>query len=323
MRQFSASEEEKIHRLVKVDMRAYKKVAERFNTDVSTIREIVQRIENQTELDVEYLDEDDEDVGNYDFDVPTDVTYEMEWNGEKEIKFALMGDTQLSSKYAQITHLHDFYDKCMKRGITTVFHTGDIDEGEQMRAGHQYECYRQGADEHIDEIVHNYPKRVGITTYFITGNHDASLNKRCGLSIGKAIEDRRDDMKWLGQDKAVIKLTPNCTLELRHPWNGTTSSISLQSQKMVDGMPEYEKPDILAIGHYHKTEQIWYKGVNVFQTGAFQGTTPFTQGKNISVAVGGWIVSVKVKKDGSLKSIVSEYIPYPIDIKNDWKNWRY
>ena len=78
-----------------------------------------------------------------------------------------MGDPQFNSKYCQITHLHNFYDICEAEGITTVYNTGDIDEGEEMRTGHKYECYNQGADDHVDEIVKNYPRRKGITTEFI------------------------------------------------------------------------------------------------------------------------------------------------------------
>ena len=63
------------------------------------------------------------------------------WEGERVIRFGLMGDTQINSKYTQLTHLHRFYDICAELGIDKVFHTGDIDEGEQMRPGHQYECY--------------------------------------------------------------------------------------------------------------------------------------------------------------------------------------
>ena len=45
------------------------------------------------------------------------------WNGNETIRFAIMGDTQLGSKYAQLTHLHRFYDLCKDEGITTVYHT--------------------------------------------------------------------------------------------------------------------------------------------------------------------------------------------------------
>lgn len=165
--------------------------------------------------------------------VPTDNRIENKWSGEKVIRFGLMGDTQINSKYTQITHLHKFYDICHAEGIKDIYHTGDIDEGEQMRPGHQYECYTQGADDHVKEIVRVYPKKKGIKTYFITGNHDGSIIKRCGYDIGHPIANQREDMIYLGQSSALVNLTPNCTMELRHPIDGTAYALSYKSKRWL------------------------------------------------------------------------------------------
>ena len=243
------------------------------------------------------------------------------WGGRRTIRFALMGDTQINSKYTQLTHLHDFYDVCSRYGIDTVYHTGDIDEGEQMRTGHQYECYTQGADDHVDEIIRVYPKRTGIKTLFITGNHDASMIKHCGFDIGRAITEKRSDMTYLGRDCSVIQLTPNCSLELRHPWDGTAYAISYKMQKMIEAMQGGDKPNILAVGHYHKIEYISYRNVHAFQTGTFQAQTPWMRGKGIAAMMGGWIVEIDVDGDGSIRSIKQELIPYYKAIKDDYKNF--
>lgn len=254
--------------------------------------------------------------------IPSENKIEQPWKGDKIIRFGLMGDTQINSKYTQITHLHKFYDICQSEGIDTVYHTGDIDEGEQMRTGHQYECYEQGADDHVKEIVKVYPNREGITTYFITGNHDASIIKRCGYDIGYPIAAKRDDMAYLGQSGALINLTPNCTLELRHPIDGTAYALSYKLQKMVESMSGGEKPNILAVGHYHKSEYFFYRNVHCFQTGAFQAQTPFMKGKGISAFIGGWIVEVHVSDDGTITRLKQEYIPFYKAIKDDYLNWR-
>lgn len=246
----------------------------------------------------------------------------MGWDGGQIIRFGLMGDTQINSKYTQLTHLHRFYDICASQGIDTVFHTGDIDEGEQMRPGHQYECYEQGADDHVAEIVRVYPRRDGIKTYFITGNHDASLYKRAGMDLGRAIADKRDDMIYLGRDCAVVNLTDNCKLELRHPWDGTAYALSYKPQKIIEAMESDSKPNILAIGHYHKVEYLFYRNVHCFQTGCFQSQTPFTRGKGISVHMGGWIVEILVDENGYIKEIMPTLVPFYSAIPDDWKNWR-
>lgn len=244
------------------------------------------------------------------------------WDGTRVLKFAIMGDTQLGSKYAQITYLHQFYDLCKQEGITDVYHTGDITDGLKMRPGHEYELYVNSADDMLEDVVKNYPRREGITTHFITGNHDASLYKHVGYDIGKAIDNRRDDMEYLGRDWAKVYLTPNCVLELRHPWDGSAYSLSYKPQKMIEGMESDSKPNILAIGHYHKAEYLFYRNVHSLQTGCFQGQTPFTRGKGISVHLGGWIVTIRVDENGYIQGFAPEYVPYYYSIPEDYKNFR-
>lgn len=244
------------------------------------------------------------------------------WDGTKVLKFAIMGDTQFGSKYAQITYLNQFYDLCEEEGIDAVYHTGDITDGLKMRPGHEQELYVHGADDMRDDVVENYPQRYGITTYFITGNHDASLYKHVGYDIGQAIENARPDMIYLGRDCVKVYLTPNCTLELRHPWDGTAYATSYKVQKMIEAMESDSKPNILAVGHYHKAEYLFYRNIHALQTGCFQGQTPFTRGKGISVQMGGWIVTIRVDENGYIQGFAPEFIPFYYSMKDDYKNYK-
>lgn len=246
----------------------------------------------------------------------------LNWAGERLVRFGLMGDTQINSKYTQLTHLHNYYDICKHEGITDIYHTGDIDEGEQMRKGHQYECYNQGIDDHTDEIVRVYPKREGITTHFICGNHDASMLKLAGHDIGQSIAKERPDMHYLGRDYAIVNISPNCPLELRHPWDGTAYAISYKIQKMCDAMMGGEKPSILGVGHYHKMEDLFYRNIHCYQTGCFQAQTNFMRGKGIAAMMGGWILEVYLHDDGTITRIKDQKIVYYKAIKDDYLNWR-
>lgn len=254
--------------------------------------------------------------------------YKNEFNASldntSEVKFGVISDTHMNSKYSQLTHLNNFYDICEKRGITSIYHAGDIDEGHNMRVGHIYENYKQGADQHIEEIIKNYPYREGITTHFICGNHDASFMKSSGLDIGKQISNKRKDMHYLGRDNALVHITDKITMLLKHPWSGSAYALSYRPQKIVEAMETscLAKPDILCIGHFHKLEYLFYHGVHCFQTGCFQSSTPFTEGKGISVSMGGWIITLNIDKDtGELKSIIPELIPYNVAIENDYLNF--
>lgn len=254
--------------------------------------------------------------------IPQENRHTEKWSGDKIVKVGLMGDTQFNSKYVQITYLNKFYDICESEGIKTVYHTGDIDDGEEMRMGHKYECYTQGADDHIKEIVKNYPYRKGITTKFITGNHDHSMIKRCGLDIGNQIAEKREDMIYLGQSDALINLTPNCTLELRHPIDGTAYAISYKIQKMIEAMSGGEKPNILAVGHYHKAEYLFYRNVHAIQTGCFQAQTSWERGKQISIMLGGWIIEAHVNSEGHITRFKQEFIPFYTAVKDDYLNYQ-
>lgn len=248
--------------------------------------------------------------------------HKSKWDGTRIIKFGIMGDTQIGSRYTQLTYLHQFYDLCVKAGVKDVYHVGDLTEGLKMRPGHEYEVYYVSADEMREDVIKNYPMRDGIITHFITGNHDASIYKHIGYDIGAAIARERPDMEYLGRDCAVVYLTPKCTLELRHPWDGCAYALSYKIQKMIEAMESDSKPNILAVGHYHKAEYLFYRNVHALQTGCFQGQTPFTRGKGISVHLGGWIVTIRVDENGTIQGISPEFIPFYASIPNDYVNFK-
>ena len=247
---------------------------------------------------------------------------DKDWNGDKIIRFGLLGDNQSGSKYTQITLLHEAYDFYKKEGITTIYHTGDITDGEDMRTGHKYECYVQGGDDHVAEVIKNYPQRLGIETEFITGNHDHSLIKHAGMNIGTSIAEKRKDLKYLGLSQAFINITPNCLLELRHPEDGTAYAISYKMQKMIEGMFGGEKPHILAVGHYHKAEYLPYRNVHSIQTGCLQAQTPWMRGKGIAAIMGYWLIEIHVNDDGQINRFKPEFMQCYKTIHNDYENWK-
>ena len=248
--------------------------------------------------------------------------YDAKWDGAEIIKFAVVSDIHIGSKYAQLSHLHNFYDRLVMEGIHTVYNAGDLTEGLKMRPGHEYEVYTVSADEMVEDVVENYPYREGIITYFITGNHDASIYKHIGYDIGRAIDDKRADMVYLGRDCAKVNLTPNCTLELRHPWDGVSYATSYKLQKMIESMESDSKPNIIAVGHYHKQLYMFYRNVHGLLTGCFQGQTPFFRGKGISSQMGGWIVTIRVIEDGTIVGFEPEFVPYYASTRDDYKKFK-
>jgi predicted phosphodiesterase/biotin operon repressor len=240
------------------------------------------------------------------------------WRGEKVIRFGVIADTHFNSIYQQITHLNHFYDICEREGIKTIYHAGDIDEGEEMRPGHKYECFNQGADEHTNYIVENYPIRKNIVTKFITGNHDHSMIKRCGFNIGKAISSRRPDLEYIGQDYARVYLTHNCRMDIQHPGDGAAYALSYSIQRTIESLASGDKPNILVFGHHHKAIYLMYRNIHGIEAGTFQAQTPFMRGKRLAAQVGGWIVEVHVDDEGSITRFKPEFIPCYKMIEHDY-----
>ena len=245
-----------------------------------------------------------------------EIDTNMKWNGTKHIKFALIGDTHIGSKWEQETALNKFYDKVVEEGVRYVYHCGDISDGYQMRKGQENEIYVHGFDNFVDTIVRKYPARESVKTYFIIGNHDESFSKSNGANIGVQIDMKRKDLIYLGADDVTINLTPNCTMQLYHGKDGSPQGYSLYAQKRIDSMDV--KPNIIAYGHLHKSLFMNYRNVNTFMVGCFQGKTPFMGGKNLSASIGGWIVDVEVDNNGNFVAITPTWYGFE-EIKNDYK----
>lgn len=213
-----------------------------------------------------------------------------------ELRFALLGDTQFGSLYAHLDALGAFYRHAESCGYTDFYHTGDVLDGHKVYKGQEFELLDLGIEAQIDRMAAVAPK-IG-TTRFITGNHDASFKALAGVPVGKMIESRRPDWQFLGEEHARIQWeTPAGTfaLGLSHPGGGSAYAISYRGQKIVESLEGGTKPDMLALGHFHKAEFMpSYRNVAVIQTGAFQRQTPFMARMGLAAHVGGWLVDVTV-----------------------------
>jgi len=235
-------------------------------------------------------------------------------------KIAVMGDTHLSSRYQQISHLHTFYDYCEKQGITDVYNTGDILDGNgHVYRGQEFELFVHGADRQVDYAVKNYPERKGMTTHFICGNHDESHYKTSGLDIGKALSRRRSDMNYYGFYGAKIDINGVKNLiYLNHGAGGGAYARSYNLQKFIEQMAPDQKPFMLFQGHYHT--MCWlpmYRNVSAWRTPCFQSQTPYLKRKGLYPEIGGLIVEFKIHNNKSTVPKV-ELVPFYVPKKDDY-----
>jgi len=250
--------------------------------------------------------------------LPDYAEYTDKWTGDKIFKIGIVSDTHLGSTYQQLTHLNTAYDTFQREGITDVLHAGDVSEGISSRKNQINERFLHGADQIIEYILENYPRRKGIKTRFVSGNHDLWLMDSAGVDVCQKIGNNRDDMEYLGKLNARINITPNCVIELSHPLDRGGGSVSLSPQKAIDVMDSAVVPDIYICGHYHKHCYVVHKRCHALSVPCFQSMTTFIRGVKSYCVMGFFILTIHVDEKGAVKRFQPEYFPFYDWIDRDY-----
>lgn len=250
-------------------------------------------------------------------------------SGNKKFKFGLTSDNHLCSKYERNDILHSLYDYFEEEGITTVFNCGNMIDGEARFNTHDLKVH--GFDGQVKYFIENFPQHNGIETHFITGDdHEGWYTQKFGIDVGKRIvQDAallgRNDLKYLGHmEHDVMVETDNGTIKIRllHPGGGTGYATSYQPQKIVESYNPGEKPHILCIGHYHKANYEFIRGVHTIQAGTTMMQSPFMRKKRLAAHLGGWVFEFSVGDDGFISRFMSEFIPF-FNRNGFHKDWNY
>jgi hypothetical protein len=243
------------------------------------------------------------------------------------IRFGYVTDNHLCSRYERLDVLNTLYDVFAKEGITTVFNTGNIIDGEARFNKH--DLHTSGLDGQTNYLIKVYPQREGITTHFITGDdHEGWYTQREGIDTGKHMQNvannaGRKDLVYLGHmehDVIVPAKKGQTIIRLQHPGGGSSYAISYTSQKIVESLSGGEKPHILLIGHYHKAAYNFIRNIHVIQGGCTEDQTPFMRKKRLSAHLGGWICEATVNDKGDVIRFKQEFIPF---FDKDAYKWTY
>ncbi len=234
-------------------------------------------------------------------------------------RFGVVGDTHLASLYERLDVLEALYDIFQAEGITTVFQCGNWIEGEAIFNKHEVKV--RGIDGQVEYFTDLYPFREGITTYFISGDdHEGWYQKREGFrNIGlyaQMVRERKkkNDLKWLGYEEATIEIAhpetgaiaPFCVM---HAGGGSCYAVSYSLQKIIESLIN-KKPAVLAVGHYHKAEYLFYRNVHGIQAGCVQDQSIFMRKQKIQAHIGGWIIRFNQGPDGAVNRFTSEFLPF-------------
>lgn len=234
----------------------------------------------------------------------------------KLLRVGVVSDTHQSSKECALDELHAAYDWLAAEGIDTVLHAGDLTCGRGIYRGQDAEIQRVTLSDQVDHLVAEYPRRDGVVTVCIAGNHDLEGEAgRVGFDPVAAFSAQRDDVVYLGGYSAWAEIGAGQVenppyAHLLHGKGGMSYAYSYKAQKLVDGYPGGRKPAILIPGHWHVRAAFEARSVQVLFPGCFEWQSKFMQRLGLHPAVGFHLLEVVVGSDGSIVQFLPRWLRF-------------
>ena len=238
--------------------------------------------------------------------------------------FGVVSDTHYGSIWCQPSMVNTFAYEAYNRGITDMFHVGDISDGDYhtVRPNHVNEVFVYGATGEVDYTAKVLPRYPGMTWRVICGSHDQSNSFNYGpFDFGKELEKRRKDVIYLGQDRAFFYYG-NCKIEIFHPGGGTSRILSTKPQNGIDQLFSGTKPNLSLRGHYHKVYYMLYRNIHVLLCPCNVDQSSFMMKNEIPNLMGDYFVTIWYDDNGDIQYSETEPMIFtPEDVrKNDWEN---
>lgn len=244
----------------------------------------------------------------------TKVNYDA--NNLNHTELCIVSDTHFGNIHQQLHLLNEIYREAYNRGITTVYHCGDMVDGNYLNRPEQpRQQFLHGFDEQVSYVVDMYPEVEGITTKYILGSHDETHYKNGQATISEWISRCRHDMIYLGQDTATV-IENGVKIVLDHPGGGSAQSLSYKPQKRIEILESGIKPKILLIGHYHKSYSFIYRNVRGILVPSFCDKTQFQQKQGLLNVVGAYFLDIYSDNKGNIQYFEAEEVLF--DHKDIW-----
>jgi hypothetical protein len=238
---------------------------------------------------------------------------------DKDEPIGMCADTHLCSKFHDNRALHEYYDELASRGVKNVILAGDLTDGYNVYKGQLDDIMVWGEPAQRDFTVRHFPKKGGITTRCIAGNHDLSEFERGGSNIVENISKDRTDLKYDGMYFARYLLKNKSTdakdlddavsLDSVHDCSRLAYAISYPAQVRQRNTPPQDRPKISLSGHRHITLFADYNNEKMFEGGCFEHSSPYMRAKGIQASMGGWITDITME-NGKIKKIRPELMVF-------------
>lgn len=250
-------------------------------------------------------------------DTPTHYNFQTDLSSQLELEgsVGLISDTHLCSNAERLDIVNHAYDTFASRGIKVVLHSGDWMDGVDVYRGHSNNIKVYGDMAQAKYLIDKYPRREGLTTYGISGNHDLSTYLKTGNDMmslvvnGFRYEGRdiagRDDLKYLGHYAHRIIFPEQVVVELLHPLGSNPYAKSYKQQRRSENMDRNSRPDLQVSGHYHDFNFTWAGGTFFLALPGVQDATEFFKRLGLPRGMGYVVLHYRIK-DGKFLSLSPE-----------------
>ena len=253
----------------------------------------------------------------------TDIKPPKEELTKKE--FGVVSDTHYGSIWEQPSMVNTFAYEAYNRGITDIFHIGDISDGDYhtIRPNHASEVHVWGATGQVEHAAKMIPKYPGMIWRVICGSHDQSHSFNYGpFDFGSSLQTLRPkDIIYLGQDRAYFYYD-KCKIELFHPGGGTSKAYSTKPQNGIDQMESGTKPNLRIEGHYHKVYYMLYRNIHTFMVPCNVDQSSFMMKNEIPNLMGDYFITIWYDDNGDIQYMEAEPMIFDqSDVRvRDWEN---
>lgn len=247
-------------------------------------------------------------------------------NNNENIRFVLISDTHMGSRYEQLGILNNiYYNAYLDFKPDFFIHCGDISAGVYAASKklNNQTLFARTFQEQVDHIVNFYPYIENTPTYFITGERDEThLKADNEHEIGIAVSNERsEDLIYLGQYSKKFHLyndynNQEIKLKIEHKSGRIPYTVSYPTQREIDAMRSDDKPDYLIQAHWFTSSDFRIRGIRAIQVPGLVGDMANRNDMG-SNTIGAWYIDIK--RDNKLRIIsqTETRVPYyrqePID----------
>ena len=201
---------------------------------------------------------------------------DIKFHHDNIYRIGIVSDTHLGSIYQQLNSLQSFYELSKTKGVSTIFHAGDLVDGIKKYEGQQQQTFLHQPDQILEYVKNYYPKIEGITTRYIIGNH--TLPQLNYENYGDYLNKLRPDLICHGIKSATFELSDSTKIHLQHG----------------DGKNRVYPSELVAIGHFHRYEKIIAGDSLIVQVPCFHNMV--VKPDYLPSDIGGLIVDININK---------------------------